>query len=72
MSRDVLTVVWLLEELGLEYSVKVYARLPTRAAPPELKQANPFGKVSHSSYSLLPWFDLILGSRARAGRKDDC
>lgn len=42
------SLVWLLEELGLEYDVKVYARLPTRAAPPELKQANPFGKVYHS------------------------
>ena len=38
-------VLWLLEELGLDYEVKRYARNPqTRLAPPELKQVHPLGK----------------------------
>ncbi|MBX9872504.1 MAG: glutathione S-transferase, partial [Burkholderiaceae bacterium] len=38
-------VLWLLEELGLPYELKVYARDPrTRLAPPELKQIHPLGK----------------------------
>jgi glutathione S-transferase len=37
--------LWLLEELGLAYEVKRYARDPaTRMGPPELKQAHPLGK----------------------------
>lgn len=38
-------VLWLLEELGLAYDVKRYARnAQTRLAPPELKQVHPLGK----------------------------
>ncbi len=38
-------VLWLLEELGLSYEVKRYARNPqTRLAPPELGQIHPLGK----------------------------
>ncbi len=38
-------VLWLLEELGLPYEVKRYARDPkTRLAPPELKAIHPLGK----------------------------
>ena len=38
-------VLWLLEELGLGYEVKRYARNPqTRLAPPELKELHPLGK----------------------------
>ena len=38
-------VLWLLEELGLPYELKVYARDPrTRLAPPELKSIHPLGK----------------------------
>lgn len=38
-------VLWLLEELGLPYELKVYARDPlTRLAPPELKKIHPLGK----------------------------
>lgn len=38
-------VLWLLEELGLDYEVKRYARDPqTRLAPPELKAIHPLGK----------------------------
>ena len=38
-------ILWLLEELGLPYELKVYRRDPrTRLAPPELKQVHPLGK----------------------------
>ena len=38
-------VLWLLEELGLPYQVKRYARDPkTMLAPPELLQVDPLGK----------------------------
>lgn len=38
-------VLWLLEELGLEYEVKRYERnQQTRLAPPELKAVHPLGK----------------------------
>lgn len=38
-------VLWLLEELGLEYEIVRYERNPkTMLAPPELKQVHPLGK----------------------------
>ena len=38
-------VLWLLEELGVRYQVKRYARHPkTMLAPPELAQVHPLGK----------------------------
>lgn len=38
-------VLWLLEELGLEYEVRRYSRnAQTRLAPPELKEIHPLGK----------------------------
>ena len=38
-------ILWLLEELGLKYEVKRYARdATTRLAPPELKEVHPLGK----------------------------
>ena len=38
-------VLWLLEELGLDYTVKRYQRDPkTMLAPPELKAVHPLGK----------------------------
>ena len=38
-------VLWLLEELGLEYEVRRYARDPaTLLAPPELRAVHPLGK----------------------------
>ncbi len=38
-------VLWLLEELGVAYDVKRYARDPvTRLAPPELRAVHPLGK----------------------------
>ena len=39
-------ILWLLEELGLPYSVMRYARDPkTMLAPPELKRVHPLGKA---------------------------
>ncbi|MCW8306537.1 glutathione S-transferase [Acidiphilium sp. PA] len=38
-------ILWLLEELGLEYEVKLYKRNPkTMLAPPSLKSVHPLGK----------------------------
>ena len=38
-------VLWLLEELGVPYQIKLYKRDPrTRLAPPELKKVHPLGK----------------------------
>lgn len=38
-------VLWLLEELGVDYEIKRYARHPaTSLAPPELKAVHPLGK----------------------------
>lgn len=38
-------VLWLLEELGVPYDLKIYKRNPvTRLAPPELKAVHPLGK----------------------------
>src|SRR5688572_8700951 len=38
-------VLWLMEELGLDYEVKRYPRnAQTRLAPPELKAIHPLGK----------------------------
>lgn len=39
-----LRIIWALEELGLEYQIKHYKRLPTLVAPPELKAVHPLGK----------------------------
>jgi len=39
-------VLWLLEELGLPYEIKLYQRdAKTRLAPPELKAVHPLGKA---------------------------
>ena len=38
-------ILWLLEELGLDYEIRKYDRDPaTRLAPPELKAVHPLGK----------------------------
>ena len=38
-------ILWLLEELGLDYDIKFYERdATTRLAPPELKAVHPLGK----------------------------
>lgn len=39
------SILWLLEELGVEYAIEPYRRDPrTRLAPPELKAVHPLGK----------------------------
>jgi glutathione S-transferase len=38
-------ILWLLEELGLEYDIVSYKRLPIGLAPPELKAVHPLGKA---------------------------
>lgn len=43
VGRSIFTV-WLLEELGADYEMKIYNRLETGRAPPELKAAHPLGK----------------------------
>ncbi|TVQ33452.1 MAG: glutathione S-transferase [Wenzhouxiangella sp.] len=38
-------ILWMLEELGLDYEIRLYQRDPkTRLAPPELKDVHPLGK----------------------------
>lgn len=37
-------LIWLLEELGLEYQIKFYKRGPDYRAPAELKKVHPLGK----------------------------
>jgi len=43
IGRSVFTV-WLLEEMGLDYELKIYDRNEIGRAPPELKDAHPLGK----------------------------
>lgn len=43
IGRSVFTA-WLLEELGLDYALKIYVRDENRRAPPELKNIHPLGK----------------------------
>lgn len=43
VGRSVFTA-WLLEELGLDYELKIYHRLETRRAPAELRDIHPLGK----------------------------
>lgn len=43
VGRSVFTV-WLLEEMGLDYELKIYVRNEMGRAPPELKEAHPLGK----------------------------
>jgi len=38
-------VVWLMEELGLDYELKVFPREPNGAAPAPFKEAHPIGKA---------------------------
>lgn len=43
VGRSVFTV-WLLEEMGLDYELKIYKRNEMGRAPPELREAHPLGK----------------------------
>jgi glutathione S-transferase len=67
-------VLWLLEELGVPYELKLYKRDPrTRLAPPELKQVHPLGKspvitdgdlVVAESGAILEYLAETYGDRA--------
>lgn len=69
-------VLWLLEELGLPYEIKVYKRNPkTKLAPPELKQIHPLGKspvisdgdvVVAESGAILEYLAETYGATAQA------
>jgi glutathione S-transferase len=68
-------VLWLLEELGVPYELKIYKRDPrTRLAPPELKQVHPLGKspvitdgalVVAESGAILEYLAETYGDQAR-------
>ena len=38
-------VIWLMEELGLQYKLERFEREPTMAAPDVMKTINPLGKA---------------------------
>lgn len=44
MSRSE-RIIWLMEELGLQYQLENYQRGPDMLAPPSLKQVSPLGKA---------------------------
>ena len=68
-------VLWLLEELGVPYELKIYKRHPvTRLAPPELKKIHPLGKspvitdgdlVVAESAAILEYLVERYGARAQ-------
>src|SRR6516164_2739900 len=37
-------IIWLAEELGLEYKLETFKRTPQRMAPPEYKALHPLGR----------------------------
>ncbi len=43
VGRPIFTL-WLIEELGLDYELKIYDRNEMGRAPPELKEVHPLGK----------------------------
>lgn len=61
-------VLWLLEELGVPYEVKLYKRLKTLQAPPELKAIHPLGKSpvitgnGHTIAETGAIFDYVLSA----------
>lgn len=54
VGRSIFTV-WLLEEMGLDYTLEIYDRNEMGRAPPELKNAHPLGKSP-----VIDFGDLIL------------
>jgi glutathione S-transferase len=72
-------ILWLLEELGLPYEVKRYARHPkTMLAPPELRRVHPLGKsplLEHDGFviaesgAIVEY--LVEQSGGRFGSPDD-
>ncbi|HEX8481009.1 MAG TPA: glutathione S-transferase [Allosphingosinicella sp.] len=75
-------VLWLLEELGLPYEVRRYARDPkTMLAPPELRRVHPLGKspviedegrvVAETGAVVEYLIDLADGRLGPPARRDD-
>lgn len=68
-------VLWLLEELGVDYELRTYRRDPkTRLAPPELKAVHPLGKspvITHGqtvvaeSGAILEYLAEVFADRAQ-------
>lgn len=56
-------ILWLLEELGLEYEIKKYQRMPDHRAPPELYAINPLGRapVLTDGDLVIPESGAIIG-----------
>jgi len=55
-------IVWLCEELGLDYELKLYARRPdNRLAPDEYKALHPMGIAPVITDSSVEGGDLVLG-----------
>ena len=41
-------IVWLMEELGLEYKLEVYPREPTGAAPAQMRDIHAIGRLANA------------------------
>lgn len=68
-------IVWLLEELGLEYEVKRYERMSNMLAPPELKQIHPLGKspvITDGDVTVAESGELPMHTRMHARRFPNC
>jgi glutathione S-transferase len=52
-------IVWLMEELGLEYRLEFFQREPTGAAPPPMRNIHPLGKAP-----IIRDGDLVLAESA--------
>lgn len=57
-SRSI-RILWALEELGVDYQVEYFQRLPNMSAPPELKKIHPLGKAP-----ILTDHDLVIAESA--------
>ena len=57
-SRSI-RILWALEELGVDYQVEYFQRLPNMAAPPELQKIHPLGKAP-----ILSDHDLVIAESA--------
>jgi glutathione S-transferase len=75
-------ITWLLEELGLDYTVHAYQRNPkTRLAPPELEKIHPLGKapvirdgdeVIFESGAIIEYLVRKYGNGRLAPASDSC
>ena len=54
-------IVWLMQELGLEYRLDIHRREPTGAAPAAMRDLHPLGKAPIMTYG-----DLVPARRKRA------